>query len=65
MWGKGWEKNTEEELVKNKQTNGPWKGSWEEAAREVRGNSGNGDIIEAKARENYKEEVANGIKYHR
>lgn len=37
----------------------------EEMAREVRRNSGNGDILEAKARENYKEGVANSIKYHR
>lgn len=38
---------------------------WRRMAREVRRNSGNGDILEAKARENYKEGVANSIKYHR
>ena len=48
--------------------NGPWgekNNPGEEMARGVRRNSGNGDILEAKARENYKEGVASSIKYHR
>lgn len=31
-------------------------------ARQVRGNSGSGDVLEAKAEENYKEGMVNGIK---
>ena len=65
---KGWGKNTGEELVKSGQMNGPWgekNNPGEEMARGVRRNSGNGDILEAKARENYKEGVASSIKYHR
>ena len=34
-------------------------------AREVRGNLGNCDILEAKARENYKEGMTSSVKYHR